>query len=538
MASSTDTVGIRLILRGQQAVQSGFRNTRSGVRQLREELRTTGEQASKMGAHLRDVAGIAIRAGAAVGIAGAGIVGTLAAIGVKTAATNEQAEIAFTNMLGSATGAKTYLEELKVFAAQTPFELPDVQMGAQRLMAMGVSARNVLPYLTAIGDAVSGMGGGAEEINQVVTAIGQIQAKGKVQGDEILQLTEAGIPALRILAAQYGVTTSAMSKMMEQGKVSSDDALPKLIEGIEKGTKATKGFGGMMEQQSRTLAGRWSTIKDVATQGLAGAVEPLLPILGRTMQWVGEKLPDGMSRAESAGRKVAAVLNVMRPLFRDMWTAAKDLGRAFMDGFGDSGLTLNDLRRGVRDVAAQLRPDSDFMQGMRMVAGAAGFAAGKILRMQARGQGLVATMKTAGAVLTSWRDTAVGAMLAVARVSSEVRARTTGGIRGLLLGGGSTNTGSLSEQMDRTAAFNAPGGIAGSRAMGGNVSAGKVYRINERGMEYFQPNTGGRILPTRPDVSGMLAAGDGVTHVVLELDGEAVATTTVRATRRMAARRG
>ncbi len=531
MASTTDTVGIRLSLRGQQQVRQGFRDTSQGVKGLREEMKRATITSEELGSGLRKAASVSLRAATTVALAGAGIVGTLATIGVKTAATNEQAEIAFTNMLGSAGSAKAYLGELKAFAAATPFELPDVQMGAQRLMAMGVNARNVLPYLTAIGDAVSGMGGGAEQINQVVTAIGQIQAKGKVQGDEILQLTEAGIPALRILAAQYGVTTAEMSKMMEKGKVSSEDALPKLIEGIEKGTKATKGFGGMMEQQSRTLAGRWSTIKDVTTQGLAGAVEPLLPTLSRAMDWLAVKLPSGMRALERGSDSVASTLNLLRPVFRVLQEDAVVVANAFTEGFRKSGYSLDDVRTGAGNLKEAFDPNGPLVSGVASLAGNLGTVAGYMAKIGTRADQLNGLITRVSGYTSGGENdlTNLGVkQLTGGKVdlykSGWLTGKTPTSAKGSLFGGWGDSFKGVN--------------YGGARAQGGNVSAGKVYRINERGMEYFQPNSGGRIIPTRPNVAGMLSGEDVTVHVVTELDGEVVATRTVHAVRRQAARRG
>lgn len=224
---------------------------RNELREVRKEADRAGEATGRAGAGLgRLTAGVngllsRLRGGLAAGLrmtaaglrtvaVGAGLAtaaltvaaGAAVGFGVKTAASMEQAQIAFTTMLGSAQEAQKFLSDLQALAATTPFEFPDLVKGSQRLLAMGFAARDVIPTLTAIGDAVAGLGGGAAEIQQVVTAIGQMQAKGKVQGDELLQLTEVGIPALRILAAQYGVTTAEMEEMVSAGKVAAEDAIP------------------------------------------------------------------------------------------------------------------------------------------------------------------------------------------------------------------------------------------------------------------------------------------------------------------------
>lgn len=251
------------------------------------------------------------RIGAAIGhtvkvgavAAGAGLAAA-GAVGLRTASQMEQAQIAFTTMLGSAQRAQKFLGQLQRFAAATPFEFPELVTASQRLLAMGFAAKDVVPTLTAIGDAVAGLGGGAEQIDQVTTAIGQMMAKGKIQSDELLQLTEAGIPALKILADQYHVSAGKMQEMVTQGKVLSADALPKLIQGLEKGTKSTQGFGGMMQKQSQSLSGLFSTLKDNATMTLSNLVTPAIPAIKQGISLanteIGKFAPKVQSALESA----------------------------------------------------------------------------------------------------------------------------------------------------------------------------------------------------------------------------------------------
>jgi tape measure domain-containing protein len=75
------------------------------------------------------------------------------------------------------------------------------------MLAMGFSAKEVMPTLTAIGDASSGLGLGAEGLDRITRALGQMRAKGKVSAEEMLQLTEAGVPAWAILSKAIGKST-------------------------------------------------------------------------------------------------------------------------------------------------------------------------------------------------------------------------------------------------------------------------------------------------------------------------------------------
>jgi tape measure domain-containing protein len=269
-------------------------------------------------------------AGAAVGalklVGGAAVATGVAAVGlgVKTASGLEQARIGFTTMLGSAAKADAFLKQLQKFAAATPFEFPELTRASQRLIAMGINAKDVIPYMTAIGDAVAGLGGGAEQIDQVTTAIGQMSAKGKIQSDEILQLTEAGIPALKILAAQYHTSAGNMQDMITKGKVMAADALPKLIDGMEHGTKATQGFGGMMEKQSHSLAGLWSTLKDNVSQALAKAIEPMIPTIERVISYLSEKIPTAIDKMVSFFKRHQEDLKAWGRKAVEVFQTAKD----------------------------------------------------------------------------------------------------------------------------------------------------------------------------------------------------------------------
>lgn len=194
---------------------------------------------------------------AAVAIGGIGA--ALAAAGVKAieaAGKLQNVQTAFTNMLGSAQKAAAFTKDLQAFAAATPFEFNQVTAAAQKFLAFGFTAEQVIPTLTAVGDAAAGVGLGAEGINRVTLALGQIAAKSKVQSDEMLQLTEAGIPAWQMLADKIGVSVPEAMDMVTKGMVDAQTGISALVTGM------SQKFGGMMEQQSKTIQGTWSTMMD------------------------------------------------------------------------------------------------------------------------------------------------------------------------------------------------------------------------------------------------------------------------------------
>jgi len=205
------------------------------------------------------------------GLAAGAVAGIAASI--KLGMSMEQTRIAFKTMLGSAEAARKHLEELRAFADKTPFRFSELTVASRRLQAFGFEAEKIIPMLRDIGDAAAAMGGSADIINRVTIAIGQMSAKGKVSAQEMLQLTEAGIPAWRYLAEGVGVTTAEVQKMTEKGLVPASQAIELILSGMR------QDFGGMMEEQAKTAAGQMSTLQD-SIEGVAVTLgEALLPAL-------------------------------------------------------------------------------------------------------------------------------------------------------------------------------------------------------------------------------------------------------------------
>lgn len=192
------------------------------------------------------LAGLSALAGSALG----------AATGMVTLAGRlEQSKIAFETMLGSAQAADDFLRDLADFAAATPFDFPGLQDSSRLLLAFGFQAESVIPIVGTLGDATSALGGGTDTLEGVVRALGQMQTKGKVATQELLQLAERGIPVFDILKEKLNLTGEQVADIGTLG-ISSSTAITAILEGLG------ERFGGAMQKQSRTILGLWSTVKD------------------------------------------------------------------------------------------------------------------------------------------------------------------------------------------------------------------------------------------------------------------------------------
>jgi tape measure domain-containing protein len=282
---------------------------------LSTDLGKAGERAgdaASEGFGSRFKAGVATAAkAAAAGVLAAGA--AAAGFGLKIAANNEQAQVSFETMLGSAEVAGDFLKDLKKFAATTPFEFPELQTAASSLIAIGVDAKKVIPIMRSLGNVTAGMGTGAEGVKRATVALQQMNAAGRITAEDLNQLRDAGIPVFDLLTAATGKTKEELAGMAQNGKLGRKE-LEQLMTALETG-KGLERFNGLMEKQALTLSGIVSTLKDTLGQGLADAVAPAIPAIKQTIEGLSEVLGETL---ESAGPVAAASITSLLKTFDEL----------------------------------------------------------------------------------------------------------------------------------------------------------------------------------------------------------------------------
>mgnify|MGYP000845156476 FL=1 len=176
----------------------------------------------------------------------------------STASNAEQVNLAFTTMLKSPERAQEMIQKLVKFARETPFDMPGLQTATQHLLAYGFAADDVIPMLTDIGNAAAGLGIGQQGIDSITRALGQMHGKTVAASQEMMQLTEAGIPAWEYLAKALNTDVAGAMKAVEKRTVSADTAIKAIREGMQ------GDFGGLMAEQAKTLSGALSNLGDAA----------------------------------------------------------------------------------------------------------------------------------------------------------------------------------------------------------------------------------------------------------------------------------
>ena len=189
----------------------------------------------------------------------------------------EQARVSFTTMLGSAEKSAAFLKDLENFAKSTPFQFDGLVTASKQMLAFGFASEDIIPNLTAVGDAIAAVGGGEEAIQGVIRALGQMSAKGKVSAEEINQLSERGIGAWKYLASEAGVSIAEIQKLAEKGALDAGVAIKTIVEGMG------REFGGIMSEQSEKLLGRIANLQDTFGQSLTRLGEALIPFANQAV---------------------------------------------------------------------------------------------------------------------------------------------------------------------------------------------------------------------------------------------------------------
>lgn len=221
--------------------------------EIQSEMRRTAKVAEESGTGLDKFADKLSKLAASVGLAfGAK---ELVQNFVKIRGEFQQLDVAFRTMLGSAEKANALMLQLVQTAATTPFDLQGVAQGAKQLLAYGIAAEDVNDTLVRCGDVAAGL---SIPLNDLVYLYGTTMTQGRMFTQDLRQFQGRGIPIAEELAKVLGTTTDKLGDMVTAGRVTSDV----FQQAFNNMTSAGSRFGGLMDEQSKTITGQISNIED------------------------------------------------------------------------------------------------------------------------------------------------------------------------------------------------------------------------------------------------------------------------------------
>lgn len=216
-------------------------------------------------------------------------------VGVTTQV--EALEKSFGTLLGSMEKGQELTQWIKEFAAVTPLSISSLANASQTLLAFGVEAEKVTTLLKVLGDI---SGGNAERMNSLALAFAQMSSTGKLMGQDLLQMINAGFNPLQEISRKTGESVGSLKERM--GEI----PLQEIEDAFISATEAGGLFHGMLEKQAEGLAGAQARLKDaVFTQFLE----------------IGDRYKDQVIGAFNAATDLVKALGKLVPIIEDIVVA-------------------------------------------------------------------------------------------------------------------------------------------------------------------------------------------------------------------------
>lgn len=253
-----------------EAAASG---TDDAVADVGDAAKEAGEKAEKASGGwtvlkgvMSDLASSAIKAAVSTVVDGAK---KMASAGLEYNQAMEGYVTNFTTMLGgSAEAANGMVGSLQKLASATPLAMSDLAGGAQTLLAFGVASDDVSGTLQRLGDISLG---NADKMQSLARAYGKATAQGKLTGETVQMMIDAGWNPLIDICDQTGESMEDVQKRMAAGSISAEE----LTQAVNHATDAGGKFAGGMEAASKTVAGLTSTLQDNVNAMLGELMQPV-----------------------------------------------------------------------------------------------------------------------------------------------------------------------------------------------------------------------------------------------------------------------
>ena len=201
--------------------------------------------------NIKNAIGTIAKLGTVVGVAKTIVTG----FAVKNAADLQMLSTSFTTLTGSIEEGQKVYKDLVKMAKFTPFETADLAKATQVMLGYGISVEKTQGYLSQLGDISLG---NRDKLQSLSLAFGQVQGNGRLMGQELLQMINAGFNPLQIISQTTGKSMRQLRDEMANGEIS--------FEMVAEAMKTTTSEGGLfykgMETGSKTLSGTFSTLMD------------------------------------------------------------------------------------------------------------------------------------------------------------------------------------------------------------------------------------------------------------------------------------
>lgn len=191
---------------------------------------------------------------------------------LKLATEVEDAQVAFEVLTGSVKDGALLFQQIRDFSERSPITFSGAAQATRTMMSFGVAAQDVRKNLQMLSDVT---GGNNERFKMLSLAFSQMSAAGRLMGQDLLQMINAGFNPLQQISKTTGESLLALKERMEEGGISADE----VRQAFEAATAEGGMFNGMTERLAETMGGKLNIALSQVEKTLAAAGQAVAPLI-------------------------------------------------------------------------------------------------------------------------------------------------------------------------------------------------------------------------------------------------------------------
>lgn len=294
--SSSIELDINDVMSGLQQVDRQSEETRDSLENIEDSTDGVSGRFSGLGKMAQSGLKVVDKWAKIGATAVAGLASGMIALGIKSNASLETSQVAWTTLLGTQEEAKQMLDDITKYAATTPFSKTGVDAMAKQLHNAGYEGQNLFDQLTKFGNMGSAFGVQEDSLKEMVRQYSQVQMAGTAYTEDLNIIQDRGIPIYKALSETLNVSVADVKNMASEGKITAE-VYNKALDSIASGTN------GAMEAQSKTFSGMLSTIQDNVVNISQKIIQPIFEKVLEYMPMIIE-LADNFSANLDEGKGV------------------------------------------------------------------------------------------------------------------------------------------------------------------------------------------------------------------------------------------
>ena len=257
---------------------------------------------------------------------------------VKIAAEAETTKVAFGVLVGSTEHATKILKDFKELDVQSPIAFGDFAKAGKTMLQFGVDADQLKPVLGRL-SAISL--GNSEQFQSLALAFGQVRANGRLMGQEVLQMVNAGFNPLQEISRTTGISMIELKKQMEAGAISAE----MVAKAFETATNEGGRFYGMNQQLEKTMTGQFAKLEGEMKAASVTLGNSLIPLVMQLTGLMKDFAEGANSKEKSLGGGIAFNMKLIAEGWGYLVAVARGKGNEYLDA-------LDDLKEAELDAAA------------------------------------------------------------------------------------------------------------------------------------------------------------------------------------------